>query len=341
MPTVHLGVDIAKATFEAALWRHPAGQTLGQFPNTLAGFAQLLQTIEQATEGLEDREVCLVLEPTGGYELGLALWAREQGWLVSRPQPKHVRDFARGLGRRAKTDRIDALTLARYGAERRPPRWAPLPSEVSELESLLERQRELEQILGQERRRQQGLTGRPGVAPHVQKTLEQMIETLESTLKVLGKEIGSHLQRHPHLKEAAKRLEQVPGVGKRNVLWLLVLVVRWETRTQGAGSAKSLVAFAGLDPTTHESGTSVRGRRCISRQGDRRLRALLYMSALGAIRGQNELQRFYRALVGRGKAKKAALVAASRKILVWAWAVYRDQADFRPAACQAASATAA
>jgi transposase len=341
MPTVYLGVDIAKATFEAALWGRVGPKRLGSFPNTEAGFDQLAHDLKQATEGWEQRACHLVLEPTGGYELGLALWALEQGFEVSRPNPKHVRDFARGLGQRAKTDRIDALTLARYGAERQPPRWAPLPSEVSELESLLERQRELEGMLGQEQRRQQALTGRPAVAAHVLKTHQQMIETLEQTLTALGKEIKSHLKQHPHLKEAAKRLEQVPGVGKRNVLWLLVLLVKWETRTQGVGSAKSLAAFAGLDPSTYESGTSVRGRRCISRQGDRRLRALLYMSALGAIRGKNALRQFYQGLVGRGKAKKAALVAASRKILVWAWAVYRDQTDFRPNGCQAESATAA
>jgi transposase len=341
MATVYLGVDIAKATFEAALWSGQGPQRLKSFPNTQAGFDQLAHALQQATEGLGPVRCHLVLEPTGGYELGLALWALEHGWEVSRPHPRHVRDFARGLGQRAKTDRIDALTLARYGAERQPSRWAPLPSEVSELESLLSRQRELEQMLGQEKRRQQALSGRPGVAAHVPKSHQQLIETLEQTLKGLAKEIKSHLKQHPHLKEAAKRLEQVPGVGKRNVLWLLVLLVKWETRTEGAGSAKSLVAFAGLDPSTHESGTSVRGRRSISRQGDRRLRALLYMSALGAIRGKNELRRFYQGLVGRGKAKKAALVAASRKILVWAWAVYRDQADFRPQACQAEAATAA
>jgi transposase len=339
--TVHLGVDIAKESFEAARWRGDTGQRLGQFPNTAAGFAQFAKVVQQATEGSEEKQFHLVLEPTGGYELGLALWARQSGWQVSRPNPKHVREFTRGLGQRAKTDRQDALMLARYGAERNPPRWAPLACEVSELESLLERQRELEQMLGQERRRQQALSGRPGVAAHVPTTIQTLIDTLEATLKQLQEEIQAHLKRHPHLKTAAKRLLKVPGVGARNVLWLLVLLVRWETLTEGAGSAKSLVAYVGLDPSTYESGTSVRGRRSISRQGDRRLRSLLYMSALGAIKGKNGLQQFYLRLVGRGKAKKAALVAASRKILVWAWAVYRDQTDFRPPACQAEPATSA
>jgi transposase len=159
--TVHLGVDIAKQSFEAAFWRLPVGQPLGSFPNTKEGFAQFADVVQQTTEGSKEIQVHLVLEPTGGYELALALWAIEQGWQVSRPNPKQVRDFCRGLGQRAKTDRHDALLLARYGAERKPPRWAPLATEVSELESLLQRRRELEQMLGQERRRQQTLTGDP------------------------------------------------------------------------------------------------------------------------------------------------------------------------------------
>jgi len=341
MQTLYLGVDIAKETFEAALWREAKGEPLGAFPNTEAGFAQLEQAVQQATNGSEEVLVHLVLEPTGGYELALALWARERGWSVSRPNPKQVRDFGRGLGQRAKSDRQDALLLARYGAERKPSCWAPLPSEVSELESLLERQRELEAMLGQERRRAQTLAGRPDVAAWVPASLQAMIDALEAALTQLQEALQAHLEQHPHLKQAAKRLLQVPGVGARNVLWLLVLLVRWETLTGGTGSAKSLVAFAGLDPSTYESGTSVRGRRSISRQGDPRLRALLYMSALGAIRGKNGLQAFYLRLVGRGKAKKAALVAASRKILVWAWAVHRDRSDFCLRAGAAEPATTA
>jgi transposase len=339
--TVHLGVDIAKESFEVARWRGEAGETWGQFPNSPEGFAQLATRLQQAVEGSEETQLHLVLEPTGGYELPLALFARERGYAVSRPNPKQVREFARSLGQRAKTDRQDAVMLARYGAERNPKQWAPLASEVSELESLLSRQRELEQMLGQERRRLQRLTGRPGVASHVPRTIASTIEHLEKTLAKGEEDIAAHLARHPHLLEAAKRLRSVPGVGKRNVLWLLVLCARWETLTQGTGTAKSLTAFVGLDPSTHESGTSVRGRRSISRQGDGGLRALLYMSALGAIRGTNALHQFYHRLVGRGKAKKAALVAASRKILVWAWAVYRDQAEFRPPACQAELAATA
>lgn len=341
MNTVYLGVDIAKKSFVAALWQAGQAQSLGEFPNTPAGFAQFVAAVGATPTACDAARFHLVLEPTGGYELALALFLHQAGWQVSRPNPRQVRDFAKGLGRRAKTDRQDALVLAHYAAERKPSRWAPLPSEVSELESLLSRRQELEQMLGQERRRQEALSGRPHVARGVGGSLQGMIDTLTQQLEHVEAAIAAHLKEHPHLKEAVRRLRSVPGVGARNVLWLLVLLWRWQTLTGGEGLAKGLVAFAGLDPRTHESGTSVRGRATISRMGDRRIRPSLYMGALGGVKGNNALRAFYQGLVARGKAKKLALVAAARKILVWAWAVFRDRAAFRAPNGQAAGAASA
>ena len=117
----------------------------------------------------------------------------------------------------------------------------------------------------------------------------------------------------------------MPGLGAKTVLHLVVLLHRWHTLTAGQGRDKGLVAYVGLDPQPHESGTSVHGRAAISRQGERGLRRRLFMAALGGTRRDNALRRFYRRLVARGKAKKLALVAAARKLLTWAWAVFRRQ----------------
>jgi transposase len=103
---------------------------------------------------------------------------------------------------------------------------------------------------------------------------------------------------------------------------LLVACERFHTLTGGQGNAKEMVAYVGLDPQPHESGTSVWRPALISRQGDRGLRARLYMGALGALRGENPVHAFSQRLVTRGKPKKVALVAAARKLLVWAWAVF-------------------
>ena len=143
-----IGVDSAKATLEAAAWHTGhTGQAgrLGSFEQTSAGWTALRDAIAQLkasahpepTAGTERESVAVVLEPTGGYELAFALWARQQpGWQVYRPNPARVRAWARSQGLRAKTDRQDALLFARFGASAQPALspWQPLASEVSERE---------------------------------------------------------------------------------------------------------------------------------------------------------------------------------------------------------------
>ena len=327
MHPITLGIDIAAAQFTAAIWEHERGRLLGAFPNTPAGFAQLaaLPLLAQAPA------VHLVLEPTGGYELPLAYFALEQGWQVSLPNPKQVRDFAKGRGRRAKTDGQDALLLAQFGAETDPPAWQPLPEEVAALESLQRRKDDLEHMLRQERNRRHALGARPHQHDAVPASLDRIIGALEEELAALERQIAEHLMRHAELARAVARLRTVPGVGAKTVVPLLVLLWRWQVLTHGQGDAKGLTAYVGLAPQPFESGTSVHKPATISRQGDKVVRRRLFMGALGGIRGQNALRAFYQRLVGRGKKKKVALVAATRKLLIWAWKVFHSQTDFDPA----------
>ena len=126
MSTLVVGLDIAQETFVAATWQDGSGLLLRTFSNSDAGFAALVAALPAASS------IHLVMEPTGGFELPLAMFAIERGWRVSLPNPKQVRDFAKGRGRRAKTDFQDALILARFGAEANPPSWHPLPSEIAD-----------------------------------------------------------------------------------------------------------------------------------------------------------------------------------------------------------------
>lgn len=323
-----LGVDIARRTFTAARWEDGHGTSLGNFPNTPAGFGAFAEAVGPTDPAALP---AVTLEPTGGYELALAEWALAQGWTVHVPNPHHVRAWATGIGQRAKTDRQDALLLARYGAERALPAWHPLPTELSELESLVRRKDDLAQLLRQEQNRQHALAHRPGVARAVPASVERVIGLLEEELRQVEDAIAAHLQAQTALQERLALLRTVPGIGARTVVPLLVTLGRWDTRTGGAGSAKALVAYVGLDPRPHESGTSVRGRPAISRQGDRGARCRLYLSAVGGIRGQTPLRAFYKHLLDQHKPKKLALIAAARKILIWAWAVYRQHTAFDPA----------
>src|SRR5262249_14460225 len=135
--------------------------------------------------GADQVRVALVLEPTGGYELAFALWARQQpGWQVHRPNPARVRAWARSQGWRAKTDRQDALLLARVGASAQPALWVwqPLASEVSELEQVRRRRDAGADWLRREPRRAEQFGVRPGASPTVRASVERLRKTLEDEL---------------------------------------------------------------------------------------------------------------------------------------------------------------
>lgn len=333
MTTLYLGVDVAKRTLDAAVWFAAEATWLGTFPNDSDGYEQLSRQVEQQRSAQGAQQVHVVLEPTGGYELGLVVYGRGQAWQISLPNPKTVRQWGKGVGQRAKTDRQDALLLARYGAECRPPVRHFLPATIEELDNLLERRKDLQKLLRSERNRLEGLRRRPP-GPYrpqaVVDSIERVIDQLTGEEAVIVEAIDRLLGENPELQDKVKQLLTIPGVGDVVSLPLLVLLYRWDTLTQGQGAAKSLTAFVGLDPILQQSGQMIFGRATISRTGDAAFRALLYMGALGGVRGKNPLKQFYVRMVDRGKAKRLALVAASRKILVWAWAIYRSGQPFDP-----------
>jgi transposase len=272
----------------------------------------------------------VVLEATGGYEAALLAYAYDQAWAVSMPNPKKVRDWAKGVGYRVKTDRVDARILAHYGVERQPPLRPQLAVEVTQLDSLLKRRLDLEQALHQEQTRLSEMAGRPGLAPQVEESLRQVIEALTQALAGIEQAIKELTEQHEPFQTNLVRLLALPGVGPKVVLPLLVKLFQWHNLTSGQGEASGLVAYLGLDPQPYESGRTVRNHAGISKMGDSEVRRLLYMGALGGVRGNNPLNPFYQRLVGRGKAKKVALVAAARKILVWAWTLFSRQIDWNP-----------
>lgn len=273
-----------------------------------------------------------IVEPTASYHLSLVSFAYEQGWRVSLPNPQLVREWGRGLGRRAKTDRIDARMLARYGAERQPTAQQPLPAAVAELEQLLRREQDLAQMADQERNRRASLACQPEVSAPIQASLNQMEQALAQAQAALAAAIHEHVAQHPDLKKQRRQLLTVAGIGERNVLHILVLLHRWQAHTQGEGDAKGLTAYVGLDPVTVRSGSSLHLQARISKMGNCDWRRRLFLGALGGNRARHSpLTVFYQRLLSRNKPKMVALVACARKILVWAWAVFRSGSDFDPA----------
>lgn len=325
---VYVGVDIGKDSLDASIYQKEKPQRLGEFSNNQKGFLNLSQAIEKKSS--KQVQIHLVLEPSGGYQLKLVTYAYEQGWLVSQPNPKLVRDWSKGIGRRAKTDPIDGDTLALYGAERKPAPQKPFPDELIHLDDLLKRRLDLEHILRQERNRLHSLQVRPVVNPLALNSIVSLVDCLELQLADLDTQLKAHIKAYPFLQRKLKLLLGVSGIGPRIAPFILLCFYKWHILTDGLGSSKQLTAFLGLDPLPYQSGSSVYKRPSISKMGDATLRSKLYMGALGGVRGCNPLRHFYKGLVGRGKPKKLALVAAARKILVWAWLVFSRDCPFDP-----------
>jgi transposase len=200
---LYVGVDVAKVSLAGGIWVGQHGEAIGLVSNDETGFEQLAQQVEQAQQSYQAEQVHLIVEPTAGYELQLVQFAYQRGWWVSVVHPLTVRDWIKGLGQRAKTDRLDGRMLARYGAERQPRCWHPLPEMITALESLLSRKYDLEQMLRQERNRLEMAQVRPTTAVTVQVNLETMIASLESSLAEIEAAIEDLLNQHLELGEQA------------------------------------------------------------------------------------------------------------------------------------------
>lgn len=184
------------------------------------------------------------------------------------------------------------------------------------------------QALHQKQTRLAEMEGYPGLAPQIEESLRQMIESLTQVLAGIEQEIDELTQRHEPFQTNLVRLFALPGVDPKVVLPLLVKLYQWLNLSSSEGDAAGLMAYPGLDPQPYENGRSVRKHACISKIGYSEVRRLFYMGALDGMRGNNPLKPFYQRLVGCEQ--KITFVATARKILVWAWPLFSLQIDWNP-----------
>lgn len=293
-----VGIDVAKAELVVAI--HPTNERW-TVANDERGVRTLVERLRTVPPTL------IVLEATGGYEL-LSVAALVAAALpVVVANPRQVRDFARGTGQLAKTDRLDADILATF-AERVRPEVRVLPdAETQELEALLTRRRQLLEMLGAERNRLGQVFGK-GKRP-VKKSLTAHIAYLERELKSTDHDLGDLVRSSPAWRERDDLLRSVPGVGP-----VLSRTLLADLPELGRLSRREIAKLVGVAPLSRDSGT-MRGRRFV--QGGRAsVRGVLYMGALVATKRNAIIGAFYRRLVAAGKPKKLALVACMRKLLI-------------------------
>jgi transposase len=305
-----VGIDVSKATLDVA------SATAAWVPvaNEDAGIAALVHQLRAATPTL------IVVEASGGYESAVVSACALAGLPIVVVNPRQVRDFARALGRLAKTDAIDAATLALFG-ERVRPEVRPLPdAAVQDLRALVQRRRQLLDMLSAERQRHQQATVR-----RVVKSLERHIIWLERQLGDVDDELRRQIEASPVWRTQDNLLQSVPGVGPITALTLLT-----DLPELGRLTHRQIAALVGLAPFNRDSG-QWRGRRTIS-GGRASIRALLYMATLSAVRHNPVVRAFHRRLRTAGKPPKVALVAAMRKLLTILNAMLAHQQPWQPTA---------
>ena len=304
----YVGIDVSKATLDGAM--RPSDE-IWQTSNDEAGIAELVTRLQP------QRIRLIVIEATGGWEVPVvsALVAAELA--VAVVNPRQVRDFAKSLGRLAKTDRLDAQVLAHFADAVRPePR--PLPdAQTRQLHALLTRRRQLIEMLVAEKNR------RALIHPDFLDDLKAHLAFLEQHLDELDQQLRRLLQDSPCWREQDELLQSVPGVGAVTAATLLA-----ELPELGQLNRKKIAALVGVAPFHRDSGV-YRGKRTIW-GGRGSVRAILYMAALSAKRFNPVIKQFYERLTLAGKPAKVALTACMRKLLTILNAMMQSRTSWQP-----------
>jgi transposase len=291
----HVGIDIAKRSFDLHILEDKKDMHCQYTP----------ENVETCVEMLTKMPVELVVtEATGGYEIPLVIALQTAGIPVAVVNPRRIHDFAKAAGVGAKTDKIDAKTIARFAAVMQPPAHKKITANDQILRALVARRNQLIGIRTMEKNRKEHVADKI-----VARSIDTIIKTIEKEIAKVDKQITDRIEKQPELKEKAKLLTTVPGIADTTAAMLVV-----ELPELGRVNKKEIAALMGVAPMNRDSGM-FRGKR-MTGGGRRTVRARLYMPTLAAIRHNPVIRKFYQHLCEQGKAKMTAVVAAMRKLLV-------------------------
>jgi transposase len=310
MEETFVGVDIAKERLDVHLL--PEGETL-VVGRDHAGLERLIAW-------LGGRHVKLVvMEATGGFEVTVASALAVARLPLAVVNPRQIRDFARATGKLAKTDALDAASIAHFAAAIRPePR--PLPEAAAvRLGELVARRRQVVEMMTMERNRKGAMR-----EPRLLKQIDRHLAFLQKELSDIETNLDATIRLSPVWRDKENLLTSVPGVGK-----VLARTLLADLPELGNLGRRAIAALVGVAPVNRDSG-SFRGRRMIA-GGRAGIRTTLYMAALVASRCNPPLKSFYQRLLAAGKAKKLALVAVMRKLLTILNAILRDEQPWQTA----------
>ncbi|HEY0235470.1 MAG TPA: IS110 family transposase [Afipia sp.] len=309
MDAIYIGIDVSKDRLDVALY--PAGESFA-IPRNGAGIDELIERLRAISPRL------IAIEATGGFERIVAAGLAGAKLPVVVVNPAYVRSFADALGKRAKTDPIDAYVIAHY-AEAAKVQRRPLPDEMTRLlADLVARRRQIVEMIAAESQRAQRVSN-----PRLKKSIARLRKALEKELSELDDDIGDQIRGTPVWAEKEDLLASVPGIGPVIARSLIA-----ELPELGTLDRRQIAALVGLAPWTRQSG-KWRGKSFIG-GGRAKVRSALFMGAMVAARFNPQLKLFRDKLVAAGKPKLVAIIAVARKLLTILNAILRDKTPWQP-----------
>jgi len=302
-----VGIDVSKSQLDIAT--RPDG-TRWSVANSETEIVKVVETLKALSPQV------IVIEATGGMEVLLVAALGQASLPVVVVNPRQVRDFAKAVGRLAKTDRIDAGILAHFGEAVKPELRSLKDEETQTLTALVTRRRQVIEMLTAEK-------NRLGISPKVVlKGIKQHIDWLQARLEDIDRQLTSAVRQSPVWREQDDLLRSVPGVGK-----ILSVSLITGLPELGTLSRRQIAALVGVAPLNRDSGL-FRGKRTVW-GGRAHIRSVLYMAALSASRTNPAISRFYRRLIEAGKKPKVALTACMRKLLSILNAIAKNRTPWR------------
>ena len=303
-----VGIDVFKDKLD--VYVHPLGRRLS-VARTEAGVAELAEALREMSVAV------VVLETTGGYETPVVYGLTGAGLPAVIVNPAQVRQFARALGKRAKTDALDAQVIARFAEAMRPEVRALPDAALRQLSGLMDRRRQIVGMIAADKQREQATTD-----AKLKTSITRLRRALEKELSRIDTDIDGQIGLFPEWPAKEELLTSVPGVGNVTARTLLA-----EMPELGALDRRQIGALAGLAPWTRESGRWIGQSRIGG--GRARVRTALYMAVLLGTRYDTTLNTFYERLLERHKPKRVALAAVAYKLLTILNAMLRTRQPWK------------
>ena len=315
-----VGIDVSKDKLDAHLLSENDGHS-ATFANDKSGWRSFANWLKKRSKGTA---VQACLEATGRYGEGVTAFLHGQGYVVSMVNPARIKGYATSRLSRNKTDQVDAALIADFCRAQHNdlPVWTPPDPAQRQLQALVRQLADLQHMRQQEHNRlHAGET-----ADRVLQRIDEHIAFLDAQIEAVKQEIDEHIDQHPDLKQQRDLIASIKGMGTLTAAKLLAEI----RNIADFASPQQLVAFAGLNPRQHRSGSSIRGKTRISKVGCAAIRAALFMPAVCAKNTNPLMQPLVQRLEQRGHCKMSIVVAVMRKLLHLIYGILKSGQPFDP-----------